>query len=548
MGAVTPSPRGTTLEGRRSLVVGLGAVLVLIGGAVFVGWAADIEVLTSLAPGLVAMKPLTALALVTVGVLLVLAVHRLRRTGLVAALLASACVALALAVVAAGGAALLQDVTSIDWGYENVFGLVPADGTDDPARMAPATAVCMVLIGLAFLAVLARRVAAAEWLSLLAMVLAYLAALVYAFGVSALDRISDYTSMAVHTSIALVLAGVGLLNLSPDHGFMRLTLDASPGGAVVRRLLPVVVIAPTLVGLAAHLGVQQGWFGARFALALVIVSLSVGGGVLVWWQAKALAHTDYRRVDAETALDRVRRAEADRAQTMRRLEVANADLERFATIAAHDLRAPLTTIRGYAELLADQADISGDARSLDIARRVERLVERGTDLITDLLAYSRSGLDSGSLETVELTPLARQVAVEVVEAADRSARVVVAELGCVSGDVSQLRQVFQNLLANAVKYCPPERQPEVVVDALTARDGRVTIRISDNGYGIPVNERHRLFEIFERGSRTTGIGGSGVGLAICERIVGRHGGSIWVEDAPEHGARFCFTLEVAQDT
>lgn len=548
MGAATASPRGTTLEGRRSLAAGLGAVLVLIGGAVFVGWAAHIEVLTSLAPGLVTMKPLTALAVVMVGVLLVLAVHWLRRTGIVAAVLAAACVALALAVVAAGGAALLQDLTNSDWGYENLFDLVPEDGTTFPARMAPATAVCMVLLGSGFIALLARRVPVAEWLSLLAMVLAYLAALVYAFGVSALDRISDFTSMAVHTSVAVILAGVGLLNLRPDLGFMRLTLDTSPGGAVVRRLLPVVVIAPTLAGLVGHLGVEQGWFGSRFALALVIVLLSAGGGALVWWQAKALAHTDYRRLDAEIALARVRRAEADRAQAMRRLEVANADLERFATIAAHDLRAPLTTIRGYAELLADQAEIAGDARSLDIVRRVERLVERGTDLITDLLAYSRSGPDSGSLGPVELTPLARQAAAEAVEAAGREATVSVGELGHVCGDVSQLRQVFQNLLGNAVKYCPPDREPMVVVDALPADDGRVTIRVTDNGYGIPGAEHERLFAIFERGSRTAGIAGSGVGLAICERIVGRHGGRIWVEDAPGEGARFCFTLEVAPDT
>ncbi|QZY29903.1 sensor histidine kinase [Nocardioides coralli] len=534
------------LSGRPTVPTACGAVVVALGVAVLVGWVADVMVLTTVVPGLVAMRPITALCLVAIGMLLLLARTAGRSSAVPDRWWRVLGFALALVVVGTGFASLLQELSGTSWGYETAFGLDRGDTTADaPGRPPMATAVCLILLASAFLAMLVDRVGLAQWFALAGMVAGLLATLVYAFGVDEVYRITDFTSMAVHTSVAVLLAGFGILHLRPDRGFMPLAVSEGPGGAVVRRVLPLMVVVPTLVGLASQIGVERGWFGPRFAMAATLGAVCVGGGVLVWRQAAILERTGDRLVDAESTLERIRRAEADREQAVQRLQVANADLERFAAIAAHDLRAPLTTIRGYAELLGDRAEVSEDPHALDLARRIERLVGRGTELIDDLLTYSRSGLDSQTLVPTPLAPLAEQVAREVQETAGRPTTIEVGELGTVAGDLVQLRQLLHNLVGNAVKYCPADRDPVVCVDALPAAGGKVQVRVSDNGPGIPAEERHQVFAIFQRGSRTADVAGSGVGLAICERIVGRHGGTIWVEEGPDGGARFCFTLTSA---
>lgn len=536
-----PLDAGALLRSRRRFAAGLATALVVIGLVVLVGWFAGIPVLTSIVPGLVTMKPLTAVAIIAVGVLLMISAtaadHRIGARGL-----GPVCLGLSLGLLALGLASLLQDLTGTAWGYENVLGLDSGASAAAPGRPAPPTAACLVLLGCAFLALRAQRHVTAQVLSVTVSVISYLAFLGYVFGVSTFYRVSDYTSMAVHTSVALVVAGLGVLHVRADRGLMPITLDQGPGGAVARRVLPITILGPPLVGLISEAGAGLGWYDRQFALVITITVLSVGGGLLVRWQAGWLQHIDLRRAGAEDALARIRRAESDRAQAMRRLEVANADLERFAAIAAHDLRSPLTTIGGYAELIGDSPAVAGDRQAADLAARIERLVGRGTEMIDDLLTYSRSGLGSATLDALELQRIVEQIAGEVSEAAGREAHIDVRDLPVVLGEVGQLRQLFANLLANAVKYVPDERTAHVVVDALPAHEGRVTIRVTDNGLGIPQEERERLFTIFQRGSRTTHIAGSGVGLAICERIVGRHGGRIWVEDGPEAGSRFCLTL------
>ncbi len=233
--------------------------------------------------------------------------------------------------------------------------------------------------------------------------------------------------------------------------------------------------------------------------------------------------------------ERHRAEEGLRCKT-RELERSNAELEAFAYVASHDLRQPLRVINSYLTLLdrtmGDGLDV--EAREcIDFARDGAQRMDR---LIVDLLEYSRVGRKAAPFrpvplaEVVDLALLNLEVAIE-----DAGARVVVAnDLPTVFGDDNELMRLFQNVIGNAVKYRAPDRAPEVRVTAAAVPGGwRIDVR--DNGIGIPAEDRERVFGIFQRLHRRDEYEGTGVGLAVCKKIVEHHGGHIGVEDPPDDG-------------
>ena len=211
------------------------------------------------------------------------------------------------------------------------------------------------------------------------------------------------------------------------------------------------------------------------------------------------------------------------------LRRSNADLEQFAYAVSHDLQEPLRTIsgfvgllkRGYRGLLPDEA-----VEFIDLA--VDG-VQRMSGMIDDLLAYSRIGRADIQAAPVELDDCAAKARDSLLAAIDETgATVEIGALPVVVAIESQMVSLFQNLFGNAIKYASPERPPRVVVT--TRREGGDwVLRVADNGIGIGPNDRERVFKVFQRLHRR-GVSGSGVGLALCRRIVERHRGSISVED------------------
>jgi PAS domain S-box-containing protein len=239
-----------------------------------------------------------------------------------------------------------------------------------------------------------------------------------------------------------------------------------------------------------------------------------------------------------TARKRAERALEARAQELAR---SNADLEQFANVASHDLQEPLRMVASYTQLLAKRYGGQLDPRAdrwigyaVDGANRMQTL-------INDLLAYSRVGT-RGS----ELLPVSVEAAVEAALAnlriaiREAGAEVTYTPLPVVQGDGTQLIQLFQNLIGNAVKF-RGEQAPRVVVTATRDADEWV-FSVQDNGIGIPPEFTERIFVIFQRLHERERYAGTGIGLAICKRIVERHGGRIWLETAPGAGCTFFFTL------
>ncbi|MBL8502744.1 MAG: HAMP domain-containing protein [Rhodocyclaceae bacterium] len=224
------------------------------------------------------------------------------------------------------------------------------------------------------------------------------------------------------------------------------------------------------------------------------------------------------------------------------LRHANQALEAFSYSAAHDLQAPLRSIRGFSEIVLEEYGERLDEQGRGHLQRVMRAARRMSNMVEDLLAFSRSARGELHRETVDLSALADEIAAELAGRDPvrriewRIASDIVAE-----GDPSLLASVLANLLGNAWKYSA-ERETAVIDFDTRQDDGARIYCVRDNGVGFDPEQAAKIFEPFQRLHSQERFEGSGIGLATARRIVERHGGRIWAEAAPEGGATFCFTL------
>ena len=224
---------------------------------------------------------------------------------------------------------------------------------------------------------------------------------------------------------------------------------------------------------------------------------------------------------------------------------SNAELEQFASVTSHDLQAPLTTISMYAELLERRRGSRGPSdQELDLVDGIRNATQQARGLIRDLLEYSRAGRGRLELEQVPAGRIIEQ-ALEALAGAIQSsgAKVTVsAELPVVLADRANLSRVFQNLVGNATKF-RGDQAPRVHIEA-ERDDGHWRFSVCDNGIGMDPRHAERIFEPFQRLHGEADYPGTGIGLAVCERIVDQHGGRIWVSSSPGAGSTFHFTLPV----
>ncbi|MDQ4048502.1 MAG: CHASE3 domain-containing protein [Actinomycetota bacterium] len=238
--------------------------------------------------------------------------------------------------------------------------------------------------------------------------------------------------------------------------------------------------------------------------------------------------------------DSLERGQAELRRSHAELERSNSELEQFASVTSHDLQAPLSTISMYAELLERRhgTDLDGGTSLIDGIRGA---TQEARTLIRDLLEYSRAGrgrlrAEAVAVETVVRTAL-EATAADIEEA---GARVTVGSLPVVRAERTNLCRVFQNLVGNAVKFTD-DRAPEVAIGA--EREGPVwRFWVRDNGIGMDPEHTERIFKPFQRLHGEEDYAGTGIGLAVCARIIEQHGGRIWVTTAPGEGSVFSFTL------
>lgn len=323
-------------------------------------------------------------------------------------------------------------------------------------------------------------------------------------------------------------------------------------GTAIRRLLPFAIVVPVAMHLLRLAGQDAGLFNAKvgsWAAVTIAVALVIA---LLLYLARMADAAEAERVRIEQENEAAAPALAQRALELERaneeladakvqLERSNEELQRFATVASHDLREPLRVVSGFADMLARRY---GDKLEGDATRFIEAIsagVARMDEMIADLLAYARAGRPDQPLEPVECDAIVAESLSSLQRTIDETAaQIEVEPLPSVTGNPAALRQLFQNLIANAIKFVddPP---PRVRIWAAEIPEGwRFSVR--DNGIGIAPEEAERIFGMFTRLHGSDRYPGTGVGLAVCQRIVDVHGGRIWVESAPGGGSQFMFTI------
>jgi PAS domain S-box-containing protein len=274
-------------------------------------------------------------------------------------------------------------------------------------------------------------------------------------------------------------------------------------------------------------------FGRVLTISFSLIPVKDEAGEVRYIVAEGRDITERR--EAEVAL-RSRTAE---------LEAANRDLEAFSYSVSHDLRAPLRAINGYAKILTDEHEAQLPAEARDHLERIRASSENLGDLIEGLLSFSRLGRQPLERATVDPAEIARQALADLsAEHEGRQVEIRIGALPPAHADSALLKQVFVNLFSNALKYTRARKVAEIELGfrAAGGDDPRAAYFIRDNGVGFDARYSDRLFDVFERLHPAEEYEGTGIGLAIVQRIIHRHDGRVWAEGVPGHGATFYFNL------
>jgi PAS domain S-box-containing protein len=292
--------------------------------------------------------------------------------------------------------------------------------------------------------------------------------------------------------------------------------------------------------LAPFLREYIGRDGKRLLLCIHEKLIRSGSGEILGIRSTLLDVTEQHRVESE--LRRLNRElDARVADRTAELNVSNERMREFVYTVSHDLQEPLRSISSFAQLLKDLNKDQLNEEGIEFLDHVRAGTVRMSGLIRDLLAYSHVlHEESDFFEEVSLTQVVEDVREALTDSIESSgAKLICGELPTVRANPNRMVQLFQNLISNSIKY-RSELAPVIRVDA-QGEEGRWIISVTDNGAGIASADRDRVFGLFKR-AKAGDVPGSGIGLAICHAIVERHGGRIWVEEAPGGGSMFRFTL------
>ena len=243
---------------------------------------------------------------------------------------------------------------------------------------------------------------------------------------------------------------------------------------------------------------------------------------------------------------RAKTRELELRETVERLKTSNERLERFAYAASHDLQEPLRMVSSYLQLIEQRYGDVLDEDGREFLTFAVDGAERMRNMVLSLLEYSRVESSNRPIESVDLDAVLADACADLQGRIEKhDAEITADALPEVMGDARQLQQVLQNLLDNAITYSGAD-SPRVEISA--ERDAeRWIVSVRDEGIGIDPGDSDRIFEVFQSLHPPGEYSGTGIGLALCERIVERHGGDIWVDATPDEGATFSFTLPAAGD-
>ena len=252
-----------------------------------------------------------------------------------------------------------------------------------------------------------------------------------------------------------------------------------------------------------------------------------------------------KSAEMEQAEAKIKQLNAQLEERIQQLEAANKELDAFSYSVSHDLRAPLRAVDGFSRILLKDYSAALPPEAQEYLRDVRASAQQMGALVTDMLDFARLNRQEVKKELVDPASLVRRCLDELLKGDIKPcARIEIAEMPACLADPGLLKQVWQNLLANALKFSSKRAEPAIQIGSRSGDvQGQCTYYVKDNGIGFDMHYAHKLFGVFQRLHRAEDFEGTGVGLAIVQRVIHRHGGRVWAEAQPDKGATFYFTLE-----
>jgi signal transduction histidine kinase len=277
---------------------------------------------------------------------------------------------------------------------------------------------------------------------------------------------------------------------------------------------------------------------------LILISLGLAGLAAVFLLSRMIKAA----AAVAEANEELEASNENLAHSNLELQRSNAELEQFASVASHDLQEPLRKVQTFGDQIERRFGEQMPEEAIDYLRRMRNSANRMSTLIEDLLRFSRVTTHAKPPVKLDLTEVAREVTSDLDALLQEThGKVEIGKLPTVQADPLQMRQLLQNLIANAVKFHRPGISPEVEVrEVRAAKPGYASFTVSDNGIGFEDEYAERIFRVFERLHPRDVYEGTGIGLALCRKIVERHGGTISSTSVPDEGSTFTVTMPVSQ--
>ena len=516
---------------RFSLVCAL--IVAAVGAAVLYGWAWNVESFKTIY-GPITMKTNTAIGMLLCGTSLAV-LRRLPRLSMFCAVSAATI----------GACTLSEHLIGWDLGIDQLlFAEAPgAAATSSPNRMGLTGSGSLVLAGISLYRLTrgdSRGAAVAQTLAAVALAVAAVPLAGYLYGAEQLYGFSQYTGIALHTAVTLIILNLGILTSRMSLGPAAVFINEGPAGTMVRGLTIPVVGIPLVLGYLVVYGGGAQIVDPGLGIAIYAVSLIIVLGVTVWYTARAIERSDHARRRAEGDRDllivseRQARAEAERASQL---------MDQFLARLSHELRTPLNAMLGWTRILEVGANPQDHLR---IAGRVAKNGRMLARLVEDLLDLSRvtAGQFEISRAPTSLNAVVQSSLETVMPAANAKGVEVVAELDVqiepIDADAQRLIQVVCNLLSNALKFTAAGGR---VVARTSSTPDAVALTISDNGRGFDETFAADIFKPFRQADPSMGRehGGLGLGLSIARHLAELHGGSL-TGSSPGIGGGATFTL------
>lgn len=529
-----------------------GATAAAVGAVVLLGWALDIEIARTIVPSYYMLVPLGALGFLTGGASL-----WIQRVDARTAKLERLPIVLATGPLLIGGITLLEWAASWNFGIDLI--LFPAAVSQlplsPPGRVPLNSAAVFFFEGAALLFLQHDRINGrlkSQLFGFSGMLVAFIGLAGYLYDVPDLYAMGQRSGMALLTAMTHLLVCLGLVLGSRRRGVAAILVNEGTAGILARRMLPVAIVIPLVLGWLIFKGEAMGMFGTSFGNSVHAISNVVALAAAAAWSARVLSKTDSSRTrllfSEREARESAEMAKVEAEAARQEAETANSAKSEFLAVMSHELRTPLTAIIGYEELLSDGITGPVNEGQLQQLARIKASAEHLLELIEQILTFARTDvgrerltLESTSIEeamrssVLFVVPLARAKRIELLVTTPPPDAIAFTDPG-------KLRQILINLLGNAVKFTD---QGEVGIRGTVAGDW-LKVEVWDSGLGIAPEHADKVFEPFWQVEQkiTRRVGGTGLGLSVSRRLARLLGGDITFTSEPGKGSTFSLSIPI----